>query len=404
MTFVSKMVIAGYAVLEFIVIALLTWSLRSRTKGGVYKQGVTAVILLHAAGAAVPIFGTFLPESRVSFFLQRIGNIFLGYDVYFGGLLIILTLIIWIKRSVSGVIRTARGKGPGAKKGIKAYRICVAVSAAVALLSGSYGLYHAQQPVVKYFESDQRTDGVEKGRLKIALIADLHLSVNSHPGHIRKMVEKVNAENPDVVVVAGDIFTSTYKGLREPEKYSEELRKLSAGYGVYAVYGNHDVEEKLFCGFPTQPVEKAFRSREMEQFFDDSGFITLADETAELPGGNIVLAGRLDLSKAGDGTDNRMPVAELISGMEDKLVIVADHEPKGFDELREAGADVTLSGHTHNGQVFPGNIFVKLFNENGYGKKTFGNMDTFVTSGVGYFGPPMRIGTNSEVMMIDLVY
>ena len=73
-----------------------------------------------------------------------------------------------------------------------------------------------------------------------------------------------------------------------------------------------------------------------------------------------------------------------------------------YEELGAAGADMILSGHTHNGQIFPGNLYVNLVNENGYGHKTLYGMETFVTSGVGTFGPPMRTGTSSEIMIIDV--
>ena len=64
---------------------------------------------------------------------------------------------------------------------------------------------------------------------------------------------------------------------------------------------------------------------------------------------------------------------------------------------------MVLSGHTHNGQIFPGSIYIDLVNENGYGQKSLYGMETFVTSGVGTFGPPMRTGTDSEIMIIDVI-
>ncbi|MBO5521439.1 MAG: hypothetical protein J5973_07190 [Eubacterium sp.] len=65
---------------------------------------------------------------------------------------------------------------------------------------------------------------------------------------------------------------------------------------------------------------------------------------------------------------------------------------------------MVLSGHTHNGQIFPGSIYIDLVNENGYGQKSLYGTETFVTSGVGTFGPPMRTGTDSEIMIIDVIY
>ena len=209
----------------------------------------------------------------------------------------------------------------------------------------------------------------------------------------------------DLVLVAGDIFTSTYDGLREPERYSAALAGIRAPLGVYAVYGNHDVSERLFAGFAIRPVSEAFRPPEMEQFFADSGFTVLTDEHVSLLDGRFTLVGRLDESKAGDGTSNRLSVSELLADTDkDSLLLVLEHEPVEYDALWEQGVDMVFSGHTHNGQIFPGNLYVNLMNRNAYGRVTIGSMETFVTSGVGTFGPPMRTGTNSEIMIIDVMY
>ena len=126
--------------------------------------------------------------------------------------------------------------------------------------------------------------------------------------------------------------------------------------------------------------------------------MSIADDT-------ILLAGRIDGNKAGDGTKNRMTPDELLKDADTaKPVLVLEHEPVEYKELREAGADMVFSGHTHNGQIFPGSLFVNLMNENAYGQKVLYGMQTFVTSGVGTFGPPMRTGTDSEIMIIDVLY
>lgn len=171
---------------------------------------------------------------------------------------------------------------------------------------------------------------------------------------------------------------------------------------MYAVYGNQDVEETLFGGFPISPISEAFRSPEMEQFFDDCGFITLTDEIVTLDNG-IQIAGRIDGEKAGDGTTNRMSASELLANADKRRpILVLQHEPKDFENLKPAGADAAFCGHTHAGQLFPGNYVIPLFNENVWGYENVFGLDTFVTSGVGYYGPPMRVGTDSEVMVIQI--
>ena len=85
-------------------------------------------------------------------------------------------------------------------------------------------------------------------------------------------------------------------------------------------------------------------------------------------------------------------------------VLVLQHEPKEFEALRGAGADIALCGHTHAGQMFPGNLIVPFFNENAWGYKRLHELDTYVTAGVGYYGPPLRVGTDSEITVINLKF
>ena len=164
------------------------------------------------------------------------------------------------------------------------------------------------------------------------------------------------------------------------------------------------MEETLFGGFPISPISQAFRSAEMERFFDDCGFITLADRVVTL-GDAVQLAGRVDGEKAGDGTKDRLSPEALLKDADPTLpVLVLEHEPVEFEALKAAGADVALCGHTHAGQMFPGDLIVPFFNENAWGYKRLHGLETLVTAGVGYYGPPMRVGTDSEITVIDITF
>ena len=338
----------------------------------------------------VPIAGAFLPNSPVKFALQAAGNVWLGFYLYFGFLLLVLLGLMLPFRRLSG-----------RRSGKHWYGGVLCLSLAVALAITGYGLVHAQETVVYRYDVEVDKPGED---MKLVLIGDLHLSVNSQLATTRRMVELINAQEPDAVVIAGDIFTSSYAGLSHPERYAGTLRRMKAKYGVYAVYGNHDVEETLFGGFPISPISQAFRSEQMERFFDDCGFITLADDVTTL-GDTVQLAGRIDGEKAGDGTTNRMAPSELLAKADTaRPILVLQHEPKQFEALKAAGADVALCGHTHAGQIFPGNLIVPFFNENAWGYKKVHELDTFVTAGVGFYGPPLRIGTDSEITVINLTF
>ncbi len=365
---------------------LRRWGHTAERAGKLRKYWLIPYIVL----SLLPVAGAFLPDSPVKFALQAAGNIWLGFYIYYGWILVMLLLLGRIVSTVT--------KGKVAKN-LHGGILCLSVAATLLLVS--FGLVHAQSTVVTHYDLQVDKPGED---MKIVLLGDLHLSVNSKLSTTQKMVELVNAEQPDAVVIAGDIFTSSYEGLSHPEQYAEALRGMKAKYGAYAVYGNHDVEETLFGGFPISPISQAFRTSAMEHFFDDCGFITLADDVTML-GDTVQLAGRIDGEKAGDGTTNRMSPAELLKDVDSTLpVLVLQHEPKQFEALKAAGADVALCGHTHAGQIFPGNLIVPFFNENAWGYKQVHGLDTFVTAGVGYYGPPLRIGTDSEITVINLTF
>ena len=143
----------------------------------------------------------------------------------------------------------------------------------------------------------------------------------------------------------------------------------------------------------------------MDKFFEDAGFTVLYDENVEIADGEVVLSGRVDGEKAGDGTNKRKSAKDLLSSVDKtKPVLVLQHEPIEFKNLAESGADVVMCGHTHNGQIFPGNLVIPFFNENAYGVKKLYGIDTIVTAGVGHYGPPIRVGTNSEVTVINIKF
>ena len=361
------------------------WPLTSKKAGKIRHFWLIPHILISLA----PIAGTFLSSSHLRFALLGIGDIYLGYFLYYGLILALLMLITGIARLI---IR---------RKFTALYGAVLCFSFLSALAVGTYGLFHAQDTRICRYDIAVDKPGKD---MKVVLIADLHLSVNSHLSTTERMVEMVNRENPDLVLVGGDIFTSCYEALYRPSQYSAALSGIRSRCGVYAVYGNHDVEEALFGGFPVTPVSQAFRSPEMEQFMKDSGFTLLNDETV-LIDGFLQLTGRVDADKAGDGTNHRMSASEVLSGTDPaRPVLVLEHEPREFAALKEAGADVVMCGHTHNGQVFPGNLIIPLFNENAWGYVNVHGLHTLVTAGVGYYGPPMRVGTDSEISVINLTF
>lgn len=346
-------------------------------------------LIPHLLISLAPVAGAFLDNSHMRFALMGVGNIYLGYFLYYGVTLALLMLFAGLATLITS------------RRFSSLYGIILCLSLVCGFTTATYGMFHAQEIQVRRYDIAVDKPGKD---MTVVFVADLHLSVNSELSTTVKMVDLINRENPDLVLVGGDIFTSSYEALFDPQYYSSALSNIRSRLGVYGVYGNHDVDEPLLGGFPMAPLSEAFRTPRMEQFMKDSGFTMLSDETV-LIDGFLQLIGRVDGEKAGDGTNNRMSAAELLKGIDRaKPVLVLEHEPREYRKLKEAGADVVLSGHTHNGQLFPGNLIVPLFNENGWGYKVVDGLQTLVTAGIGYYGPPIRVGTDSEISVIRLTF
>jgi len=219
---------------------------------------------------------------------------------------------------------------------------------------------------------------------------------------MKKMVEKINRLHPDIVCIAGDIFDNEYDAIQSPEETAATLAQIKSRYGVYACYGNHDIDEKILAGFTFHKKGKKMSDPRMDEFLKNAGITLLKDETV-LVDDKFYLTGRADYERPGRGITTRMTPEEITAGMDlSKPVIVIDHEPREMDALSSAGVDLDLCGHTHDGQMFPGNLTINLLWDNPYGYKTYGKMQQIVTSGVGVFGPYMRVGTKSEIVQITV--
>ena len=152
--------------------------------------------------ALAPVAGTFLENGHLRYALQGIGNIYLGFFIYYGFFLALLLLVTVPAR----LIRRKRFS--------TLYGVILCLSFFGSMIVGIYGLFHAQD--TRVYRYDIAVDKPGKD-MTVVLIADLHLSANSHLSTTERMVEMINRENPDLVLVAGDIFTSSYEALFDPD-------------------------------------------------------------------------------------------------------------------------------------------------------------------------------------------
>ena len=338
------------------------------------------------AMAATPLAGFLIAGGPVHRACKIAGNIWLGMLLYILLIVGCMDLICLIIR------RTAGRRGKTIDRG-RLTRRAGSIAAAGIVAVSVFGTLHAGNIQVK------RADLIlpkscAAGDLKVALIADLHLGYNMGTGMMEQMVAKLNREEPDLVCLAGDIFDNEYEAIHDPDRVADILAGIKSRYGVYACWGNHDVKERVEKPKQDDPRFAAFLKRARINLLEDESL--LVDDA-------FYLAGRKDPAKSRKLGEERLSPEELTAGMEaDKPVLVMDHQPRQLAELAAAGTDVDLSGHTHAGQVFPGNLLVRLFWDNAYGIVQKDGMYSCVTSGVGIWGPAMRVGTQSEIMLLHL--
>jgi len=218
-------------------------------------------------------------------------------------------------------------------------------------------------------------------RLKIAFAADFHLGDMTADRFLERFVGKVNSLDPDIVLIGGDIVEG--HGREEKiDKFMSQFRELKSKYGVYAVPGNHE-------GYGGSRVD----------FFTRAGIRLLQDEVEKIDGA-FYLAGRKD-----SHSRDRKSIDELLSATPADLpIILMDHRPTDLERVSQSHVDIQVSGHTHNGQLFPVNFITRSQYELSWGYKKKRQTHFFVTSGVQLWGPPVRTVGASEILMITVIF
>ncbi|MFA6127189.1 MAG: metallophosphoesterase [Bacteroidales bacterium] len=243
------------------------------------------------------------------------------------------------------------------------------------------GNYRFRHPEVRQLNLVvDKGEGVT-GSITIAIASDVHLGNIIRKHRLKKYVELLNRQNANIILFAGDLIDHNMRPV-EAKKMDEELRGLKARYGVYAIFGNHE-----YYG----DIKKA------TEFYARSG-ITLLRDTALIIDNRFILAGRDDISQ-----HRRKSLDTILSGVTARLPrILLEHNPARLGDAQKNNIDLQLSGHTHNGQIFPLNYFVKKLYPLPYGYQKSGNTHYYVSSGLGLWAAPVRIGTQSEIVRINL--
>jgi len=218
-----------------------------------------------------------------------------------------------------------------------------------------------------------------RGR-RAALISDLHLGHVRNGSFLRRMVAKISREKPDAVFITGDLYDGT---AIDAGRAAEPLNALTAPHGVYFVAGNH------------------------EQFGDDSKYLraiaaagvrVLSNEKVEVDGLQIVGVPYRNATRDGQ-------LASVLDGIgldRDRASILLTHAPDHPEIAEAAGVSLQLSGHTHVGQFIPWSWMARrIYRQFVYGLSRIGKMQVFTSSGAGTWGPPLRLGSNPEIVVLE---
>lgn len=344
--------------------------------------------------ALSPVIAFLLPKSAVAIVIRRISTYWIGIMLYSLLYVVLFDLLRLIAKhtKLKNTLLFSRGSV------ISIGSVVVACAVATCL----YGIFNARNiKVNEYSVTVNKSCGSDK-HLKAVLVADLHMGYAIGVDHITNMVEKINAQDPDIVIIAGDIFDNSYDGMDDPEGIKAQLKSIKSKYGVYAVYGNHDIDEKILMGFTFDWGGKQLHSEKMTNFMKECNIKLINDESV-LINDEFYLVGRRDTDKPGTEDGTRAEISELTKDLDKtKPIFVLSHEPDELQKTADAGADIDFSGHTHDGQLFPGNLTIGLFWENPCGMIKKDNMYSIVTSGVGVYGTFMRVGTDAEICAVDI--
>ncbi|MEI5990744.1 hypothetical protein A5881_002249 [Enterococcus termitis] len=252
-----------------------------------------------------------------------------------------------------------------------------------------YGSWQAQQiKTMNYQVTIKKSANRQPKKINAVLISDLHLGYVNDGKKLAKIVTKINQMNPDVVFISGDLFDGNYKALQDPQGMEQQFKRLSSTYGTYMCWGNHDAGETF----------------EKMKALVEASDITLLEDEMTVVGEELLIVGRKDSRPIGAQDGNRKSIQEQFKKVGNQLPkIILDHQPSNIDEYEQAN-ELILSGHTHQGQILPFSLVTKAYFtvDYGYYRKNETSPQVIVSSGVGTWGPPMRIGTQSEIVQIEI--
>ncbi|MDR2449163.1 MAG: metallophosphoesterase [Prevotellaceae bacterium] len=267
---------------------------------------------------------------------------------------------------------------------VKFALFCILAVGALTLLS--VGHYNATRPIVNTVDIEINKHVAGRSSLNIVMASDLHLGCINGRSALQRWVNTINDLQPDIVLLPGDVFDDNPAAVAR-KRLGNILEGIKAPLGVYFAPGNHESYGNL-----SRAVEYLSAHR-VQVLLDE---VVLVDSS-------FYIAGRLDRSGERNGV-TRKSLQDLLETALDKEkpVFLLDHQPVKLNEAVEAGIDLQVSGHTHRGQLWPFSILTKCIYELDWGYRQKGSTHFYVSQGAGTWGPPVRLGTRSEIVQLKV--
>ena len=333
--------------------------------------------------AASYVAGRFLERayiSQASDILIWVGSFWLAAMLYFFLIVLLVDLFRLANRIIPFLPDAA-----SAASGLLRFRV---LGASILVVAGLVvaGYINARHPRVTRLDVTipKSANGMEK--LEAVVMSDIHLGTLIGNGHLGRIVKKVNALQPDIILLPGDILDEDLEPVIR-QNIGVTLKQLSAPLGVYGVMGNHE-----YIGGPEQAYE----------YLESHGITMLRDSVLRV-NDSFYLVGREDRDKPRFAGRERMPLAKLLEGADFSYpVILMDHQPYYLEQAAELGVDLQLSGHTHHGQLWPLNLITRAIYTISSGYGNIQGMHAYVSNGVGTWGPPVRIGNRPEILWLTV--
>jgi predicted MPP superfamily phosphohydrolase len=251
------------------------------------------------------------------------------------------------------------------------------------------GTIQARSPKISRYAFTIPKPSASKNPLRIVFVSDIHLGTLIGNSRLEDLVQRIESLKADLVLLGGDVLDEDLGPFVE-QNMTETLSRLHPPLGVYAIPGNHEYIGRHL--------------KEFSQYLQMAGVKILIDEKVRLDG-PLTLIGRDDRSAERFDGHKRKPHTQLLTDVDRNApILLLDHQPFELEEAEQAGIDLQLSGHTHRGQLWPNQWITRKVYELDYGYKRKGNTHIIVSSGYGTWGPPLRIGSPPEIVVVDLSF